>query len=449
MLDSIKQINDIVGTSNVFHGSQQIESYSVDGKAPRIVVFPNTQEEISEIIKVANRDSLSVIPRGGGTKIALGNQPSKADIILNTNRLNRVIEHSASDLIATAQCGIKLIDLQTALKEKNQLIPIDPPHSERGATIGGIIATNDSGPRRLRYGSTHGTMRELLLGIKIIRPDGEIAKAGAKVVKSVAGYDIPKLFVGSLGTLGIIVEATLRLYTIAEHSVTYLASFPSIRTAHATALSILNSSLTPTCLELANSSLSESISSRLDLNLKKNASYLLAIRFESVEKAVKNQVVKLDEMCSAHKDDGVTVEGAAEERFWHEIKEFAYKRDSKKTVVCKVSIPVKDVSTLLDKLEDLSRNSGVEILASARAGNGVAIISLNDDIPNLTTAAKSLRQLAGSLGGSMVIQQAPPPIKAEIDVWGEIGPTLEIMKRIKSRFDPNWVMNPGRFVGGI
>ncbi len=448
MPDSIDQIHNIVGSGNLFDKSQELENYSVDGEEPRIVVFPSTTEEISEIVKLANRDSLSVIPWGGGTKIGLGNRPNRADIVLSTDRLNRVIEHNDSDLVATAECGIKLAEFQTALKEKNQSLPIDPPHIGRGATIGGIIATNDSGPRRLRYGTTHGTMRELVLGIKIIRPDGEIAKAGAKVVKSVAGYDIPKLFVGSLGTLGIIFEATLRLYTIPEHSLTCLSSFSSIRGAHGTALSILNSSLTPTCLELVNPPLSAQISTKLALDSNKDA-YVLAIRFESVEKAVKNQAAKLMEICSDRKGQGVIVEGDIERKFWNEIADFPFTKDKNRAVICKASVLIKDVSTLLEQLEDLSKNTGLEIHASARAGNGVLMISLEGDEPDLLQATGSLRQIVTSLNGNIVILQAPTSIKSEIDVWGEIGSSLELMKRLKSQFDPNGVMNPGRFVGGI
>lgn len=448
MPDSINEIYNILGSANIFDNSEQLAEYSVEGEKPRVVVFPSTKEEISEVIKLANRDSLSVIPWGSGTKICLGNKPKGADIVLSTRRLNRVIEHNDSDLVATTECGIMLSRLQTALNEKNQSLPIDPPHVERGASVGGIIATNDSGPRRLRYGTAHGTMRELVLGIKIIRPDGEIAKTGARVVKSVAGYDMPKLFVGSLGTLGIIIEATLRLYTVPEHSLTYLASFSSMQEAHVTALSILNSTLTPTCLELVNSSLSESLSAKLVLNLKKNAP-ILAIRFESVEKAVKTQAAKLTEICLRHRGQGVIAEGDLERKFWHEITEFPFIKDKNRTVVCKASVLIKDVSKILEKLRDVSKYSEIEIEASARAGNGVLMISIDGDLPNLLQATRSIRKLATSLNGSMVILQAPPSIKSEIDAWGEIGASLELMKRLKSQFDPNGVLNPGRFVGGI
>lgn len=448
MPDSIDEIHNIVGSANLFDDSTQLKNYSVEGKEPRIIVYPGTTEEISEIVKLANRGALSVIPWGSGTKIGLGNKPNSVDIVLSTERLNRVVEHNDADLVATTECGIKLAEFQKVLREKNQSLPIDPPHVERGATIGGIIATNDSGPRRLRYGTTHGTMRELVLGIKIVRPDGEIAKAGAKVVKSVAGYDIPKLFVGSLGTLGIIIEATLRLYTVPERSLTCLASFSSIREAHATALYILNSPLTPTCLELVNSSLSGHISTKLALESNKD-DYFLAIRFESVEKAAKNQTSKVIEICSNYKGRGVIVEGEIEQEFWHEITEFPFTKDRDRTIVCRASVLIKDVSTLLVQLEDLSKNTGLEIHASARAGNGVLMISVEGDVPDLLQATISMRQFTRSLGGNFVIRQAPPSIKSGIDVWGEIGSPLELMKRLKSQFDPYGVMNPGRFVGGI
>src|SRR3990172_2374960 len=168
MKDPLKEIINIVGNDHILSLPTELEHYSVDGIKPNLVVFSETIEAISEIMKVASS------------------------------------EHLASDLIATAECGVSLKKFQAELREKNQFLAIDPPHVELGATVGGIIATNDSGPKRLKF----GTMRESLIGIKVVKPDGSIVKGGAKVVKNVAGYDLPKLYVGSLGTLGIIVEGT-------------------------------------------------------------------------------------------------------------------------------------------------------------------------------------------------------------------------------------------------
>jgi glycolate oxidase FAD binding subunit len=190
-------------------------------------------------MKAASRARASVVPRGSGTKTGIGNKPLGADIVLSTRKLNRVIAHESSDLVATTECGITLTELQSHLGRKNQFLPVDPPHVQGGATVGGIIAANDSGPLRLRY----GTSRELLIGMKVVRADGSIFKGGSKVVKNVAGYDMPKLFVGSLGTLGIIAEATFRLYPVPESSGTYFACFESLDEAHGAVRSLIDSAL--------------------------------------------------------------------------------------------------------------------------------------------------------------------------------------------------------------
>jgi len=448
MKPPFKEIISIVGENYIFDQSSELEAYFVDGKKPKLVVFPNTVEEISEIIKVANRDSLAIIPWGGGTKISLGNLPERVDVILGTTRLNQVLEHYDSDLVATTECGITLKDFQTALKEKNQTLPIDPPHLHRGATVGGIIATNDSGPKRLRYGTIHGTLRELILAIKVIRPDGNISKGGAKVVKSVAGYDLPKLYVGSLGTIGIIAEATFRLYPIPECSQTYLVKFPNLKSAHDAVLSILDSPVTPTCLEIINDNLKKFINEKINLNLESNG-VALATRIESVEKAVKSQVSKLQEICSKHSGDGILVENELEDGLWNEIREFSWTKAENEKTVCKASVLVTDIPKVFEKVKDLSKNSALEILASARAGNGVLIISLDGEISKLIEAIISLRDLVNSLRGTLIIQEAPVTLKSEMDVWGDMGSSLYIMKKLKSQFDPNCIMNPGRFIGGI
>ena len=177
---------------------------------PSLVVEPGTIEETSEVMKLASREGLAVSPRGGGTKMGLGNPPRQVDLILSTARMDGIIEHVPGDQIVRAQAGLKLEDLQENLAESDQMLGIDPP--EEGATVGGIVAANASGPRRLRY----GTVRDLIIGIKVVLADGTVAKAGGKVVKNVAGYDLSKLFTGSLGTLGVIAEANFRLHPIRE-----------------------------------------------------------------------------------------------------------------------------------------------------------------------------------------------------------------------------------------
>jgi glycolate oxidase FAD binding subunit len=449
MKDSIKEIINIVGENNTLSLSPEPLRYSVDGKRPDIVAFPQTIEDISEIMKVASRDSLSIVPWGGGTKIGLGREPHRVDIVICTGRLNRIIEYEPSDLVGIAECGISLRDFQKALSEKNQFLAIDPPHIESGATLGGIIATNDSGPMRLRY----GTIRESLIGIKVIRADGIIIKGGAKVVKNVAGYDIPKLYVGSLGTLGIIVEGAFRLYPIPEASETLLISFPNLEALHETVLIILNSSLVPSCIEVLNPPLVSAISEKLNLNLKEG--YALAIRIEGVERAVRDQISKLKDTCREKDGEGVLFEGKTEEILWDEIREFPWRICGENRVVCKASVLITDVPSVIQKLEGLSKTSGFRIYASARAGNGILIISIDsisspqEEILPIVETINSIRDFVTSLKGTLIIQEAPPSLKSQIDIWGEVGTSISVMKKIKSLFDPNSILNPGRFAGGI
>ncbi len=436
---TIREIANIVGDYNTVTQSSELGPYSVDGKRPHIIVFPKTAEEVSEILKVASRDSLAVIPWGGGTKIGFGREPNRANILLCTGRLNRVLEYEASDLVVTAECGISLKEFQKVLRQKNQFLAIDPPHCERGATLGGIIAANDSGPGRLKY----GTMRESIIGIKVARSDGSIIKGGAKVVKNVAGYDIPKLYVGSLGTLGIIVEGTFRLYPIPETSQTLLVSFPNPEILQEAVLSILNSPLVPSCLEVLNPALISAISDKL--NLEKET-YSLAIRIEGVEKAVKDQIFKLKDVCEGKNGEWILVEGDLEENLWQEIREFPWRVCGESRTVCKVSVLITDVLTVLRASEELSKTSGLMIYVSARAGNGVLNISTEGEVLLVIEATRSLRTLVSTLGGALVIQEAPLFLKSQVDVWGEIGSSLEVMKKLKGLLDPCCILNPGRLI---
>jgi len=456
MKDPLEEIINIVGKEQSVSLHKELEHYSVDGKRPNLVVFPETINEISEIMKVASSESVAITPWGGGTKIGLGRVPDKVDLVVCTGRINRILEHEASDLIATAECGIKLKELQRVLREKNQFLAIDPPHVELGATVGGIIATNDSGPKRLKF----GTMRESLIGIKVVRPDGSIVKGGAKVVKNVAGYDLPKLYVGSLGTLGIIVEGTFRLYPIPEASKTYLATFPNLEMFQETVLSILNTSIVPTCLEALNPDLIGAISNKLNLDLRKQK-YALAVRIESLEKAASDQISKVKQISDEKNGEGLQLEGDIEENLWQEIREFPWRISCENRTVCKASILITDVLGVFQAAEELCKRSGLKIYISGRAGNGVLIFAIEVERPfdyaqgstqgemlAVVDVIKSLRALVSSLKGTLVIQDAPLSIKSQVDVWGEIGASHKVMEKLKNLFDPYQILNTGRFIKG-
>ena len=436
ILDSLAWI---VGGENALSGVEA-EAYSVGGVAPRIVLFPGSVEEVSEIMKAASRDSLSVIPMGSNTKRGLGDAPERADVALSVKRLNRILEHESADLVATAECGITLSAFQEGLGGKNQFLPVDPPHVAKGATLGGIIASNDSGPERLRYGTT----RELLIGMKAVRADGTVFNGGAKVVKNVAGYDLPKLFVGSLGTLGILVEATFRLYPVPEYSRTCIAGFGSLEDSQAAVHALLNSDLVMTSLEHITPALAEAVSARTDVFMRRGP-YHLAVRIANVEKAVRDQSELVSGILARHRAEASVIEGRDEDSFWNGIREFPGGDAGEGRAVCKAGVVISEVPAVFRVLEMIAE-SGVKTCASARAGNGIVMITLEGNGHALVVAMDSLRMVAESGGGTLVINDAPPDVKAAAGVWGDLGSGYALMKKIKSGFDPLNILNPGRLV---
>lgn len=437
---AIEDLVRIVGRKNALTDNSELMGYSVDGIAPKAVLFPEGEEEISEIMKLASRESVSVMPVGSGTKRGLGNIPSKLDVLLSTQNLNRVLEHGAGDLVATSECGVTLSDFQDVLKDKNQFLPIDPMHMATG-TLGGIIASNSSGPMRLRY----GTLRELLICIKVVRADGSVFKGGSKVVKNVAGYDMPKLYIGSLGTLGIMTEATFRLYPIPERSETYLVSFTSLEKCGETVMELLKSDLVMTSLELLSPALVKRVVESAGIDLKRKT-YALAIRIMNVEKAVSEQISLVKKVCGRSRGVGVSIEGGIEEKLWGGIINFPGSLSRENSTKLKAGVLITDVPRVFRALEKLSEEKGIKAFASAKAGNGIMDVSLEGEPECLLPVVKSLRELTSSLKGSLVIEDAPRELKSGIDVWGDMGSALPLMKRIKSSFDPRGILNPGRFI---
>jgi len=218
----VQHLSGLVGQEHVVAGPGAAR-YAVDGQVPRAVVLPGSVEEVSGILAVASAEGLKVVPWGGGTKMAFGGLPEHVDLVLGLSRLSGAVDHEPGDMTASFRAGTLLKEAQAVLGRHGQFIALDPPDADR-ATLGGILATNSSGPRRLRYGAS----RDLVIAIRVVHADGKVTKAGAKVVKNVTGYDLGKLYIGSLGTLGIIVEASFRLYPVPPVEKTCLAPVAAV-----------------------------------------------------------------------------------------------------------------------------------------------------------------------------------------------------------------------------
>lgn len=434
-----------VGEWRFLADAEQAE-YAIDGQQPFIVCFPASIDEVSAALALAERERVAVIPWGSGSKIGLGSIPKAADMVLCTRRLNRVLEHTPADLTVTVQAGIGLAELQHVLAAESQFLALDPPFGER-ATVGGILAANASGPRRLRY----GTARDLLLGIKVVHADGQATKAGGKVVKNVAGYDLSKLYIGSLGTLGVILEASFRLHPLPERQATLWASFASPAPAMGTANQLLRSSLGPSALEL----LSPGACAQVGAGAIEPPGCVLLVGFEGFRRAVARQLSDGERLLREAGATGATAwEGAEERALWAKVREYpTLAAAGASAALCKVAVPVSRLAALFSQAAQEAQDYRLKGAMVAHAGSGVVYLSLPNTgecgLEGTASAIARLRSLAQGWGGSLVVECGPPELKESVGVWGEPGPAFHLMRALKDRFDPHGTLNPGRFVGGI
>ncbi|AFY54742.1 FAD/FMN-dependent dehydrogenase [Rivularia sp. PCC 7116] len=412
----------IVGEENLTYelGSKQVKQAISPGNLPKCVVYPQTQEQLAAVISEAYRNKWRVLPCGNGSKLKWGSLATDIDIVVSTQRLNKIINHAVGDLTLTVEAGVKFADIQTILAKHNQIFALNPTVPNL-ATIGGIIATGDTGSLRQRYGS----VRDQLLGVTFVRADGQIARAGGRVVKNVAGYDLMKLFTGSYGTLSIITEATFRLYPMQSASGTamLLGSKAAISQAADT---IRGSALTPTQADLLSAQLVSSMGLGKEL--------ALVVRFESIAESVKeqlNQVLQIGEKLGLAK---VTYSGEEEQSLWQRLPEQIHLAEPGAEITCKIGV---------------LPNTAVEILDRAQLGlinisSGLGMLRIEDE-----TRVLEMRKLCELHSGFLTILSAPIEVKQKLDVWGYSGNGLELMRAIKKQFDSENVLSPGRFVGGI
>jgi len=438
MNDQINELRKLVSDHIIIQDPEKLNNYSVKGFKPKLIIRPETYPEICEIVKFCNYYDLAITPSGSGTKLHIGFRPSELDVIISLGELNKMLGHYEKDFIATAECGMTLSGFQDELKKKNQFLPLNPPLVRSGATLGGIIATNDYGPARARY----GTSRELLLEIKVVRSDGKLIRGGAKVVKNVAGYDIPKLFVGSLGTLGILVESTFRLYPIPEYSKTFAASFTKLDDLESAVSKVLDADIVPTSVVVTNPELSNDLTGLK--SSKKSSLYNLYVKIENTKSAVNDQINTIEKIVH-DKISGNYLTDMEENILWDGITDFPYS-SSAANLVLKTSVLIRNSVKVLNYLIEIAANLNLKVKCSANMFNGILIISLHGEVKNQLIATNLLRSHVSSLEGNITVLRCSKELDNEIDIWGNIGNTMNIMKKIKNNFDPKYILNPGRLI---
>lgn len=385
---------------------------TVDGVPARWVAWPGSTEEVSAVLRAAAGRGLRVVARGTGTRLSWGVPPTDVDLIVDTSRMGAVLAHAVGDLIVTVQAGLRMADLQDALTPHRQRLALDSAGAV-GCTIGGTIATAASGPLRYRYGS----VRDLLLGITVVLADGTVTRSGGTVVKNVAGYDLGKLYTGSLGTLGVITEAVFRLHPLPEASRWITVSAADAQRAAAAIAAIRASQHDPIALEVDRGAPGDPV--------------IVGVAVEGVTGGIVARADAVADLLGAAAGAPATV-SEQPPGWWGRPPHPP--RGPAATVTCEPT----GLADLLASAPGALRGS---------AGAGVLTASL-DDSDRLGAELAQLRGIATRHGGGAVLRCAPPHRRSGLDVWGPV-PALALMRRLKDQFDPEHRLAPGRFVGGI
>ncbi len=389
----------------------------VDEMPARWVARPGSTEETAAVLRICAEQDQVVVPRGRATKLGWGLPPSRLDVLLDLTRLDQLVDHAAGDHVAVVGAGRRLSELQSDIAGADQLLAVDPAQD---GTVGGTIATGATGPLRL----AHGAVRDLLLGVTMVRADGVVAHSGGRVVKNVAGYDVAKLLAGSLGTLAIITQAAFRLHPKSPARSWITVPVTTAERAQQVVQSVIHSPTFPAAVELDRSS-----SSMLSV----------AVLLEGTGPGVDQRSTTLRELLGAEaastpdapdwwgQEPGAT--GDTELKVTHEIG------------------ALQRMLAAVTAAEDAS-GLAVRLRGSVAIGSVLAVVPGSADPVDIGRFVAALRQLAPRFGGTVVVRDGPMPVKQAVDVWGPVR-GLELMRAVKHRFDPESRLSPGRFVGGI
>jgi glycolate oxidase FAD binding subunit len=404
-------------------------SDAVDGVVPRQVVEPESAADVSEALSTASRDRLVTVLRGGGTKLGWGRTPVAIDRVVSTVRLNTQIVHRHGDLTATAHAGVSLKQLNQQLARYGQWLPIDSAFD--GATIGGIVATNDAGPLRHRF----GTPRDLLIGVSLAMPDGRLIKAGGHVVKNVAGYDLGKFINGSFGSFAAIVDATFKLLPVPQASATLIATYQDVERMTRDAAAIGGSQLEPIAFDVRVPPAGRATRAG-DGTPGDGKTYQLLLRLASSPSAVDAQVLSVQRMLTGH----VSMRRDAEENaLWSDHVRAPWLPEGAVVRVAWMPAKLDDVMTLV---EEVQRMADGRVGLSGRVGAGAGLLTIEGDV--LTQAAVINRLRSSVFVGNVTVLRASRELKAQVDVWSLPAGPMKTLQALKQSFDSAGIMNAGR-----
>jgi len=408
-----------------FLGPEHVQAASapdvVAGVQPKLVVVPGSESELAQALRLVSEAGLAVVPRGGGTKICWGNPPARADVVLSTARLNEITEHAWADLTVSVGAGCTIQTLQETLAQHGQRLALDPLWPAR-ATVGGVLSSNDSGSLRLRFGA----LRDLVIGVTLALPDGTLASSGGKVVKNVAGYDLPKLATGAFGTLGVITRAVFRLHPLPRNARSFSIRAKETKEARRLIHAIQNSKLAHTALQA---------------RFENEAVPIVDILFEGTEVSFDAQEAHLKELAETASPT------VASPEIWNARQDLWSLAKPESAAVAKISALPAEIDKSATAIAKSAKVRQLRFKTVLQA-TGVGFLKLEGDPANLRLSLQDLREQFESNAGSLVVLHRPAGM-APIDAWGSAGDALPLMKAIKKQLDSGNTLNPGRFVGEI
>lgn len=447
---------------------EALASHAVDGVVPSAVVAPGSVESLAATVRMASELGYTVIPRGGGTRMDFGHPPCRADIVVSLERLNRIVAHEPADQTATVEAGITMAALQAGLGKRGQYLPLDPPHGDAG-TLGGVLATNASGVLR----SSFGTARDLVIGARVVQADGTVVRSGGQVVKNVAGYDLNKMYIGSLGTLGILAEVNLKLQPLPAAGRLLIGTMAGMGEAADCAFRVMDSEVMPSFLELASPATRALLAGEaagLGAGPRADGGEAGAPRADR-DFAVVAGMMGTDETVDwqtgecerLFRDSGaaevIRVGGDGYVRMLDAMRAFPggglMPPGMGPAVTCRAGVTPDGVEALFRLAEEGCRRRSIGCgLLSHFASGHVAFVFYRDgtfgesDFDGLASLIEDLRN-ASEEHGVFVVEHAPAALKERVGVWGSTRGNRLIMEMLKKRFDPKGTLSPGRFVDGI
>ncbi|MDE3135194.1 MAG: FAD-binding oxidoreductase [Acidobacteriota bacterium] len=451
----------ICGEANVSGEAQALAGYAIDGAIPRAIARPGSAKEIAEILRLCSAEKLGVVPAGSGTKLRMGPAPSRYDVALVTTRLNQVHSYDPGDLTLSVGAGARLNDLETLLEKNRQMLPLAVPFRDR-ATIGGTVASGIDSPLRQMHGST----RDFLLGCEFVTGDGTSAKSGGRVVKNVAGYDLHKLFIGPLGTLGVLTKLNFRTFPLAETSRAFLAAFGGHGEALGMVGEIRHSALTLSSLEILDPLLASLFARRTPPTAPglgdcgawlPVSGWLVAAGFGGSDAVMARYTNDLERMAGEAGTTGTAILGDDKRpALWGRLREaIPLLLDvSPATTMARASVVPSRMGELIAAARRASELHEIPAAILARGVGMIYVAFLPETrdagvLDRLALAAGEMVEAAAAAGGFCAIPWCPAELKSRVAIWGKERADIGLIRKVKNVFDPEGILSPGRFAGGM